>query len=92
VKRDAYEVKVSGFHATAKVFLQLVCKVTQFPRNQICQHLDDIFAAAAAGDNSIFELDRQFQILAAEVGIKLASREDPDKSFAPGYTGVVFGV
>jgi hypothetical protein len=80
------------FDATAKVFLQLVCRVTQFPVGQICQHLDDICAAAAAGDNSIFELDRQFQILAAEVGIKLASREDPDKSFAPGYTGVVFGV
>jgi hypothetical protein len=80
------------FDATAKVFLQIVCAITKFPRQQICQHLDDICAAAADGDRSLWELDAQFQATAAEIGVKLASRDDPDKSFAPCKRGVVFGV
>jgi hypothetical protein len=80
------------FDATAKVFVEIVCKITGFPRNQICQHLDDICAAAADGDDTIFELDKRFKSTADRVGIKLASREDPDKSFAPRRRGVVFGI
>jgi hypothetical protein len=80
------------FDATAKIFVQLACKLTEFPREQICQHLDDICAAAAAGDMAIFRLDSEFQRLAAQIGVKLASRDDPDKSFSPGQSGVVFGV
>jgi hypothetical protein len=80
------------FDATAKLFLQLVCKITAFPKDQICQHLDDICAATADGDDSLRKLDDQFHKTAAEIGIKLASRDDPDKSFAPCKRGVVFGV
>jgi hypothetical protein len=80
------------FDAAAKVFVQLGCKRANFPASQVCQHLDDICAAAAAGDDSIFRLDEELQAVAGEVGVKLASRDDPDKSFAPSHTGVVFGV
>jgi hypothetical protein len=66
--------------------------MTGFPRDQVCQHLDDICAAAADGDRALHQLDEQLQQTAAEIGIKLASREDPDKSFAPCKRGVVFGV
>jgi hypothetical protein len=48
--------------------------------------------AAADGDDSIFALDQQFKCTGDRVGIKLASRDDPDKSFAPWRKGVVFGV
>jgi hypothetical protein len=80
------------FDATAKVYVDLVCKITGFPKNQICQHLDDICAAGAEGDTALHRLDAQFQETAAAIGIKLASREDPDKSFGPCKRGVVFGV
>jgi hypothetical protein len=80
------------FDATAKVFLMLVCKLAEFPMAQVCQHLDDICAAAADGDESLARLDGLFQTVAADVGVKLASRDDPDKSFAPAKRGVVFGV
>jgi hypothetical protein len=36
--------------------------------------------------------DDQFHTTAAAIGVKLASREDPDKSFGPSKKGVVFGV
>jgi hypothetical protein len=80
------------FDATAKVILKVVCRLAKFPSSNVCQHLDDICAAAQQGDSSIFELDRVFHQVAARVGVKLASRDDPDKSFAPGTSGVVFGV
>jgi hypothetical protein len=80
------------FDATAKVVLQLVCKITSFPKDQICQHLDDICAAAADSDDSLARFDGQFHAAAAAIGVKLASREDPDKSFGPSKKGVVFGV
>jgi hypothetical protein len=80
------------FDATAKVFVQIVCKLAQFPKSRICQHLDDICAAAGPGDESLERLDRVFHLVAADIGIKLASRDDPDKSFGPSTKGVVFGV
>jgi hypothetical protein len=80
------------FDAAAKVYVRLVCKITGFPLSQICQHLDDICAAAADGDESLQALDKQFKDTADRVGIKLASRDDPDKSFGPRQNGVVFGV
>jgi hypothetical protein len=80
------------FDATAKVVLQLVCRMSAFPAAQVYQHLDDICAAAAAGDDSLEHFDQVFHSVAAEVGVKLASRDDPDKSFAPRTRGVVFGV
>jgi hypothetical protein len=80
------------FDAAAKVYVQLVCRITGFPKDQICQHLDDICAAAADGDQTLALLDKQFHHTAATIGIKLASRDDPDKSFAPCRKGVVFGV
>jgi hypothetical protein len=80
------------FDATAKVFVELVCRITGFPKDQICQHLDDICAAAAGDDHRLLLLDQQFKNTADKVGIKLASRDDPDKSFGPSHGGVVFGV
>jgi hypothetical protein len=81
------------FDATAKVVLRIVLGLSQFPAGSVCQHLDDI--CAAAPEHSVAELqrfDETFQAVASYVGVKLASREDPDKSFAPSMTGVVFGV
>ena len=62
-----------------------------FSQAMICQHLDDICAAAEAkGELDAF--DAAFMEAAKELGVKLAPRDDCDKTFAPCRRGVVFGV
>jgi len=59
----------------------------------ICQHLDDVCAAAAENMlDRLQKFDEAFKYVADTVGVKLAPRDDPDKSFGPTKKGVVFGV
>jgi len=80
------------FDATAKVVLELVCRKAEFPREMVCQHLDDICAAAQADSRALHVFDQTFQEIAGAIGVKLAPRDDPEKSFAPSKVGVVLGV
>jgi len=81
------------FDDAAKLVLDLVCRQAGFPKHMVCQHLDDVCAAAAEGDGDrIRKFDGVFQQVAAYLGVELAPREDPEKSFAPRTDGVVFGV
>ena len=79
------------FDDAAKVVLDLVCRMSGFSREMICQHLDDI-CAAGSDKASLERWDRCFMEVAAELGVKLAPRDDHDKTFAPCQKGVVFGV
>ena len=79
------------FDDAAKVVLDLVCRLAGFPEDMICQHLDDICAAAAV-KGVLDEFDNTFSAVAQELGVKLAPRDDHDKTFAPCKKGVVFGV
>ena len=79
------------FDDAAKVVLDLVCRMSGFSREMICQHLDDI-CAASSDKESLEKWDRCFMEVAAELGVKLAPRDDHDKTFAPCQKGVVFGV
>jgi hypothetical protein len=80
------------FDDTAKLVLDLVCRRANFPHHLICQHLDDVCAAAPAGSDSLHRLDSAFREIAGELGVELAPRDDPEKSFAPCTAGVVCGV
>jgi hypothetical protein len=80
------------FDDVAKLVLDLVCRRASFPRNMVCQHLDDVCAAAAAGSTALHRLDTAFQEIAGDLGVELAPRDDPEKSFAPSTQGVIFGV
>jgi len=80
------------FDDAAKVVLDLVCRRAVFPRSMVCQHLDDVCAAAPAGSPALHKFDEAFKEVAAAVGVELAPRDDHDKSFAPCTAGVVFGV
>ena len=81
------------FDDAAKVVLDLVCRQARFPTHMVCQHLDDVCAASAACDaEKIMKFDTTFQQVAAAVGVELAPRDDPEKSFAPTTEGVVFGI
>ena len=81
------------FDDAAKLVLDLVCREARFPKHMICQHLDDVCAAAAAtAKEALSGFDKSFQKVAGSLGVELAPRDDPDKSFAPATAGVVFGV
>ena len=79
------------FDDAAKVVLDLVCRLAGFPADMICQHLDDICAAAAAKE-VLDTFDNAFMETARELGVKLAPRDDHDKTFGPCQKGVVFGI
>ena len=79
------------FDDLAKVLLDLVCRAAKFPIHMTCQHLDDI-CAASASFGQLAEFDKTFTDLAKLVGVSLAPRDNPDKSFAPAKQGTVFGV
>ena len=76
----------------AKLVLEVVLQVTGFPRDQVGQHLDDNFAAAPAHSSALHRFDEAFQWVAKEIGVRLAPRDDPEKSFAPCHKGVILGV
>jgi hypothetical protein len=80
------------FDATAKVILNLVCVAANFPRSMVCQHLDDICAAAPADSILLHKFDKKFQEIAGMVGVQLADRADPDKTFGPCHKGTILGV
>ena len=81
------------FDQVAKLVLFIVLVKSGFPRNMCIQHLDDICAAIAKDRLDLLQkFDETFFRTAADLGIDLAPRSDPDKSFAPSHVGVVLGV
>ena len=83
---------VGIFDRTAKVVLSIVIFRSKFPPSLTSQHLDDCCAAAPANDTSIYRFDNEYKSVAEELGITLASRDDPEKSFAPTKEGCVYGI
>lgn len=80
------------FDAVAKIILFIVIKKANFFPDQCIQHLDDICAAASENSNLLHKFDDKFFEIAALLGVKLAPRDDPTKSFGPCTKGVVLGV
>jgi len=80
------------YDATAKTVLDLVCRRAKFPKNMVCQHLDDMVAAAPQQSEALQKFVAAYQEVAASIGVKLAPTTDPDKAFLPCKQGVVFGV
>ena len=80
------------FDRVAKIVIFIATFKAAFPRDWVIQHLDDCCAAAPAGSELLERLDREFFAVAKHLGIKLAPRDDPDKSFGPSTSGTVLGV
>ena len=83
---------VGIFDRTAKVVLFLVLHRSKFPRELVSQHLDDFCGAAPAGDDAIYTFDNAWSAVTSELGIKLAPRDSPEKSFGPTTEGSVYGI
>ena len=80
------------FDRLAKIVHYIVKVRAAMPDDQSCQHLDDCVAAGAPDRPEIFAFDEEFFKVAAQVGVKLAPRDDPEKSFGPSTAGIVLGV
>ena len=80
------------FDDLAKIVLDIVIRMAKFERRMVCQHLDDTCAAGAEGSDSVRRFDETFSLVAERLGIKLAPRDDPEKSFGPSQRGIVFGI
>ena len=81
------------FDATAKIIVFIVRCAANFDPSMLVQHLDDLCAALPRHRLAELEkFDKLFFQIAADLGISLASRDDPDKSFGPSTSGVVLGV
>ncbi len=80
------------YDLVAKVVLDLVVRAGDMRPDLVCQHLDDVCAAAPRGSGMLDRFDDAYQAVAAELGIRMAPRDDPDKAFGPSTRGVVFGV
>jgi len=80
------------FDDGAKTVLDFVCRHAAFPHSMVCQHLDDVCAAAPHNSEAVHKFDTSFMEIADYVGVKLAPRDDPEKSFGPSKSGTVFGV
>ena len=76
----------------AKVVLFIVLKKSEFPEDQVIQHLDDVCAAAQKDSTQLEVFDAVFSEVAESLGVRLAPRDDPEKSFGPSSSGNVLGV
>ena len=76
----------------AKIVLHIVIKRANFRADWLIQHLDDVCAAAPAGSRALELFDQEYINTAQELGVRLASRSDPEKSFGPSTHGTVLGV
>ena len=83
---------VGIYDRVAKLVLALVLLVARFPLALVCQHLDDVCAAAPAGTDGLTRLEKAYRGVAKEIGVKLAPTDDPDKAFSPCQAGTVLGV
>ena len=80
------------YDRAAKVVLHIVRVRAGFPQDWLIQHLDDVCAACPAGSTALDRFDEEFTTVASLLGVKLAPRDDPEKSFGPSTSGTVLGV
>ena len=80
------------FDRLAKIVLFIVIRRSGISPDMVCQHLDDCCAAGAANDNILQAYDNTFTNVASALGVKLAPRDDPEKSFSPATSGIILGV
>ena len=83
---------VGIYDRAAKVVLEIVIRISKFPRDWVVQHLDDVCGAAPARSPALANFESVYRKVAAQVGVCLAPTDNPDKAFLPCMAGVVLGV
>ena len=72
--------------------LFVVIQLSGLPAHLVCQYLDDVVGVSPVGSGMTHKFDKTYQQICQILGVELASREDPDKSFGSSTQGVVLGV
>ena len=80
------------FDRLAKIIIHIVTYRSNFDKDMVCQVLDDCCAAAPEHSSDLEKFDAEFYNVASLLGISLAPRDDPQKSFGPSTFGTIFGV
>ena len=80
------------FDRLAKLVIFIVVVRSGIDPELVIQHLDDCCAAAPADSDVLYRFDQEYFAVAEQLGIKLAPRDDPEKSFGPSTSGVVLGI
>ena len=80
------------YDRVAKMVLQVALRLANFPADLVCQHLDDVCAAGAADGEGIRRFEDRYRALAADIGVRLAPLDDPNKAFSCCTRGVVLGI
>ena len=80
------------FDRVNKIVIHVALTLAKLDPSLVCQVLDDCCAAAPENSTVLEDFDRIFHDIAADLGIKLAPRDDPEKSFAPRQKGVVLEI
>ena len=81
------------YDRVAKTVLDIVLRLTGFDRAAVCQHLDDVCAAAPPEEASkLRNFEDCYRRVCAQIGVKLAPADDIDKGFSLVTRGVVLGV
>jgi hypothetical protein len=83
---------VGIYDRAAKLVLDIAVKISGFPREWVCQHLDDVCAAAPAGCGLLHKFHDTYRKVAAQVRVQLAPLTDKEKAFEPCKEGTVLGV
>ena len=66
----------------AKVGLFIAIKQSRFPSHLVIQHLDDVCACSPSDSGKVDNFYDEYQKVCNELKIKLADKNDPDKSCA----------
>lgn len=80
------------FDRVAKLVLAIVVARSGISWEMVIQFLDDCCATAPANSDVLERFDQTFAEVAGDLGVRLAPRDDPDKSFAPCTSGTVLGI
>ena len=76
----------------AKIVLFIVIMNSGIPPSLVVQQIDDVVAFGPANGELVERFDKEYSRVAEMLGIQLAPRDDPDKSFAAATRGQVLGV
>jgi len=83
---------VGLYDQVAKLVLSIVIALCRMPAEWICQHLDDVCAAAPHGSDMLRRFENTYRKVADQVGVRLAPTDDPEKAFSACTEGTVLGV
>ena len=71
----------------AKIVLFIVIVNSGIPPSLVVQQIDDVVACGPANGDLVEKFDKEYSRVADMLGIQLAPRDDPDKSFAAATRG-----